>query len=234
MKETPLHRDEYKKNIFNKRFFFNHLLDELLSLFPFLFIVFTGILFKKINFFELIKQIPNLLLSLEGKFFGALLILAIGCILFLFKKIQQFWYGVFETMFSISTCFSSFELIRSTIIKESVQFTSILTIISTIYLVVRGISNIDDGYKKEFWWKKYFIIPNYTLALNIFSDNKFRIIIAICYYIVIITIISSMEGMEGFFIGALFMLIIGIISISLLNMYVSYKNYKNEYEAFKR
>lgn len=73
----------------------------------------------------------------------------IGILLSVFKLKQQFWYGIFETVFAIVSCYFA---VKS--IKPSSDVLSIMIAFgSTIYLIVRGLSNILDGTKKPFWIK---------------------------------------------------------------------------------
>lgn len=73
----------------------------------------------------------------------------IACTLLYFKKKQQFWYGVLETIFSLTAAFVT--------ISNITYNTSLITVLiffgSSLYLMVRGLSNIVEGKSKSFWIK---------------------------------------------------------------------------------
>lgn len=103
-----------------------------------------------------------------------------GIILTIFKQKQQFWYGIFETIFSIVSC----SIILQSV-KETSEYINILVLIlSSLYIIVRGLSNIYDGIKKNFWGKNdVLLIKENSMELsysqiklkNLLIDKKFLV-----------------------------------------------------------
>lgn len=80
------------------------------------------------------------------------IIFLIGILLVIFKFKQQFWYGIFETVFALVTCY----LTIKSITINSEMLTILIAIGSTLYLIVRGLTNVIDGLEKSFWIKNDF------------------------------------------------------------------------------
>jgi hypothetical protein len=77
-------------------------------------------------------------------------IFILGILLSIFKNKQQLWYGMFETIFALVSCYFA---VRS--IKPSIEVSAVLLLIgSTLYLIVRGINNVLEGSKKSYWLRK--------------------------------------------------------------------------------
>ncbi|OZI05089.1 hypothetical protein BWI93_27265 [Siphonobacter sp. BAB-5385] len=80
--------------------------------------------------------------------YGFIFIVCISYLLFYFKKKQQFWYGIIEAMFALFACWFLVKTQVSQLIQSN-QIIDYVSIGSTVYLTVRGFSNISDGYEKE-------------------------------------------------------------------------------------
>lgn len=121
---------------------------------PIAIIIFLSFLFNDISKKYIdYDQLKNLLISFihtpKGIWLSTSIIFIIGIILTIFKQKQQFWYGIFETIFSIVSC----SIILQSV-KETSEYINILVLIlSSLYIIVRGLSNIYDGIKKNFWGK---------------------------------------------------------------------------------
>jgi hypothetical protein len=74
---------------------------------------------------------------------GTFLIVVTGFGLFIFRKYYQKWYGLAEIVFASAIGWSSVIRIRST---DIASWTAVL---AAAYLVVRGLTNYDEGKKKE-------------------------------------------------------------------------------------
>lgn len=110
---------------------------------PIAIIVFLSFLFNDISKKYIdYDQLKNLLVSFihtpKGIWLSTSIIFIIGIILTIFKQKQQFWYGIFETIFSIVSC----SIILQSV-KETSEYINILVLIlSSLYIIVRGLSNI--------------------------------------------------------------------------------------------
>ena len=81
-----------------------------------------------------------------GKMIVALLIALIGFLLVWLKKKQQFYYGLAESAFALANCFLVVENFAGTAIKHEQSFVIfIVSVMTTVYLTVRGLSNLFDG-----------------------------------------------------------------------------------------
>lgn len=108
---------------------------------------------------QLVKENP-----VQDTFF----LFALGVWFYRFKKYQQLWYGVVETLFAITYGYLQFTTIQKEASSGSVRFTVLLTILTVVYLTVRGVNNIDDGDKKEYWGKQHVhpIVESFKDALE--------------------------------------------------------------------
>lgn len=95
----------------------------------------------------------QLLSSQQGRMTGTLILLFIGIILFYFKKKQQLYYGIFETAFALASSYILTDNIQRTILKGRIDVYIMLPIMTSIYLIVRGLSNISEGTNKPFFLK---------------------------------------------------------------------------------
>ena len=87
--------------------------------------------------------------------FSIFILMVVGYSLFLFKKYQQFYYGVVETIFALV----NFQMLTHTIKLNALgnakpPYGVWIAAATTLYLMVRGLSNTDDGWKKEFYLQK--------------------------------------------------------------------------------
>ena len=81
------------------------------------------------------------LLNLRGAtLVGTILVLLLGAALFYFKKHHQKFYGLAEIGFALAVSWSSIMRVQS--ISDA---TSWITVLAAGYLVVRGMSNYDEG-----------------------------------------------------------------------------------------
>ncbi|GAB4042044.1 hypothetical protein [Spirosoma jeollabukense] len=87
----------------------------------------------------------------------SLLIFLAGVQLFKFKQSNQFWYGISEVGFAISSYSYFLITIRLQILDKGFGTASWISLIGALYLIVRGNSNIHDGLKSEkgFWKKSW-------------------------------------------------------------------------------
>lgn len=83
------------------------------------------------------------------------IIMIVGYTLFLFKKYQQFYYGIVETIFAIVNCQIVAQAIKENSSGNTKPFIWV-TGMTTLYLMVRGLSNINDGWDKPFYLSKTF------------------------------------------------------------------------------
>lgn len=104
------------------------------------------------KYFDISTLYTHLLNSLTkpmGLWTTVSIIFIIGIFLSLFRSKQQFWYGFVETIFALVSCYFA---VKS--IKPSTEVISVLLLVgSTLYLIVRGFSNLLEGVKKSFWIK---------------------------------------------------------------------------------
>lgn len=77
-----------------------------------------------------------------------------------FKSRQQFWYGIFEVAFGYYSIAMVGSRLQKTILIGGVDPFSIIGGLSAVYLIVRGLSNISEGYSKPFRWKN--IVMKYS------------------------------------------------------------------------
>jgi hypothetical protein len=110
-------------------------------------------------------------------------IFLIGILLSVFKSKQQFWYGIFETAFALASCYFTVKSIKET----SDVLTILVALGSTIYLIVRGLSNISDGVKKAFWLKSELL----TISSSFKSVTNKSLINALKDKEVLVDIIST-------------------------------------------
>jgi len=126
-----------------------------LSVFGFI-IVISIITYNLVDYYFDIIIIYKILLDKVGTQSGLwstiTIIFLIGILLVIFKFKQQFWYGIFETVFALVTCY----LTIKSITINSEMLTILIAIGSTLYLIVRGLTNVIDGLEKSFWIKNDF------------------------------------------------------------------------------
>jgi hypothetical protein len=113
--------------------------------------------------------ISNLFISFFGKILVISLIMMIGVVLFVFKKKQQLYYGIAETAFALASCFIVTENIQNSIAKHGSFFYIILSAMTAIYLIVRGLSNVFEG------WSKYFFLKEVITKKDGWKDLIFKI-----------------------------------------------------------
>lgn len=127
---------------------------KIIAIIFFLSSLFLTISKKYIEYEQIKKIFIDLIHTKQGILWSTIIIFIIGIILTILKQKQQFWYGIFETIFSIVSCWT---ILQS--VKENSEYVNILVLIlSSLYIIVRGLSNINDGIKKDFWGKKDFLL----------------------------------------------------------------------------
>lgn len=89
----------------------------------------------------------------ETHLYLAALIVLSGLIFFVFKKNQQFWYGLLETIVALTGCVVTAQTVRSGVYQSNSPNSILIQSFGAVYLLVRGLSNMDDGFKKSFWLK---------------------------------------------------------------------------------
>jgi len=107
------------------------------------------------HFFSVDKIYQDFLVSMNKprmKIIATAIIFILGITLYFFKQKQQFWYGFFETIFALMTCYFAIANINA----DSPPLSLLIALGSALYLIVRGLSNIADGREKEYWIKKEF------------------------------------------------------------------------------
>ncbi|SEJ71061.1 hypothetical protein SAMN04487995_6033 [Dyadobacter koreensis] len=72
-------------------------------------------------------------------------------ILYWLKKSEQFWYGILEVLIGSITLIYSVYLYSLKHDWDETTLDESLKRAALIYLMVRGLGNIDEGVKKEFW-----------------------------------------------------------------------------------
>lgn len=102
------------------------------------------------NFINLLTPV---ILSIWAKVLFGIIILSIGCALFLFKKRQQLYYGLVETAFALTNCFLVANNFQSAFAQHNSLTYILISGMTTIYLIVRGLSNISEGWNKPFYLK---------------------------------------------------------------------------------
>ncbi|CAN5579514.1 hypothetical protein BH09BAC4_BH09BAC4_30520 [soil metagenome] len=89
--------------------------------------------------------ILKIISTIGGKFTIAILLVIIASLLFWFKKKQQFYYGIVETIFA---CVNSYVVADNIAGQSNKMIYLLLSGMTTIYLLVRGLSNISEGWNK--------------------------------------------------------------------------------------
>lgn len=90
---------------------------------------------------------------------GVLILLLLAFMLYIIKRRQQFYYGLLETIFSLANCHIASDIIKSGLIHNSNKFyVSFVTGMTTIYLLIRGLSNMREGYDKPFLFKEKIVL----------------------------------------------------------------------------
>jgi len=72
-------------------------------------------------------------------------------ILYWVKKREQFWYGVLEVLIGSATLIYSVYVYSLKHEWNETTLDEFLKRAALIYLMVRGLGNVDEGIKKEFW-----------------------------------------------------------------------------------
>ena len=131
-------------------------------------LIYTGV-GKYFDVQQLYKKLVDIISTRSGIWTTTTIVFMIGIALFVAKQKQQFWYGVFETVFALITCYYAV-----TNIKLQPEITSLLIALgSGLYLIVRGLSNISDGSKKDFWIKNEVMeLRKYTSTISRNSISK--------------------------------------------------------------
>ncbi|WP_234734777.1 hypothetical protein [Tellurirhabdus bombi] len=107
-----------------------------------------------INYYDYVnrglKSFIHKLATPELRLLGTFAIFLIGCFLYLLKKKRQLFYGMLETGFAMTSCYISFTVIQKDFLlgTNNTGIGPWIAILSSIYLVVRGVNNVDDGLKK--------------------------------------------------------------------------------------
>lgn len=128
------------------------------------------LLYRTVDKDKFIELLKNFILDDTGKTVSLAIIVLIGISLFLFKKNQQFWYGIVETLFALFGCYASTAWIKTIVQTGIVEPSYIVAFGSSIYLVVRGLTNVEDGGKKKFWLKGFFDLKFMRSILEMISD----------------------------------------------------------------
>lgn len=124
----------------------------LLSI-PLLLVLGLAWIWNNVDKRELLIIVQILFRPSETYLYLAALIALSGLIFFLFKKIQQFWYGLLETIVALAGCVVTAQTVRSGLYQSDSPNSILLQSFGAVYLLVRGLSNMDDGFKKSFWFK---------------------------------------------------------------------------------
>ena len=101
----------------------------------------------------LLTIVQNSFRPSETYLYLASLIALAGVIFFVFKKNQQFWYGLLETIVALTGCIVTAQTVRGGIYQFESPNSILIQSFGAVYLLVRGLSNMDDGFKKSFWFK---------------------------------------------------------------------------------
>jgi len=119
------------------------LIDYILG--PLLALVVGSLLYQGLSvLFATLWPKLKLLLDLRGvTLVGTIVILLLGAVLFYFKKHYQKLYGLAEIGFALAVSWSS--MMRTQSMSDA---TSWITVLAAGYLVVRGMSNFDEGRKR--------------------------------------------------------------------------------------
>ena len=104
---------------------------------------------------EFIRYFDSFLSTGLGKTIGVTFVSLTGSLLFIFKKKQQLHYGIVETAVAISSCIVLVQNLELSLSSEVSNF-SFLSGMTTIYLIVRGLSNITEGLNKPYFMQGYF------------------------------------------------------------------------------
>lgn len=73
--------------------------------------------------------------------------ISLGISLFIIKYYSQFYYGLLEFGFAIASCWYAAESVHTSYLERTVSHTTWIGFVASIYLVVRGVNNIVDGWK---------------------------------------------------------------------------------------
>ena len=108
---------------------------------------------NKVDKRGLLTIVQNSFRPSETYLYLAVLIALAGLIFFVFKKNQQFWYGLLETVVALTGCVVTAQTVRSGVYQSDSPNSILIQSFGAVYLLVRGLSNMDDGFKKSFWLK---------------------------------------------------------------------------------
>lgn len=143
----------------------------------------------------------------DSRLFGMLLISFLGFCAFWFKKKNKLWYGFFEVFFALIACYSTFESIQVGFHQKQLKIATIITVVSTIYFVARGMENIDKGRSESYSFKDDLTYDNMRKILNIKMLIVFVIITVMLYFVYTKIIIYWELGYK------IFMSIVAVISL---------------------
>lgn len=82
-------------------------------------------------------------------------ILGSAVILYWLKKSEQFWYGILEVLIGVATLIYSVYVYSLKHEWDETTLDELLKRAALVYLMVRGLGNLDEGIKKEFWLQDY-------------------------------------------------------------------------------
>jgi hypothetical protein len=77
--------------------------------------------------------------------------------LYKFKTRQQYWYGIAEISFGFYCLVAVAARLGKTVVATGIDPFSIIGELSAVYLIIRGLSNVSEGYAKPFRWKKFVV-----------------------------------------------------------------------------
>lgn len=80
---------------------------------------------------------------------GTILIFSIGYFLFRLKQRYQILYGLLETGFAVATSYTIVDNLQKVLMRSKIDLFVFFPIMTCLYLVVRGLSNVSDGMKKN-------------------------------------------------------------------------------------
>lgn len=143
-------------------------LDTFASLLNLLIIVGTiyGVRFLFINVPIWLRKINHYDNSLLSKILLFLAIVLLGFLFFIFKQRAQYRYGICETTFAITSTWFACDKLLTNVQEKSAW----LTVVGSIYLIVRGLSNIKEAKEK----KKQLKLANTNSDVHRKSTSHFR------------------------------------------------------------
>lgn len=79
---------------------------------------------------------------------GTSTLFIIGYLLFYLKKSRQFFYGIIEASFALASGFEFIDSFLNSLLIGNMSINYLLPFMSVIYLVVRGLTNMSEGFGK--------------------------------------------------------------------------------------